>query len=407
MKLLLINVTYGQGSTGTIVRDIENLCEHSNLECYVASPDHEVMNAKRGYVIGNLFDHKLHAVLCRINGQQAYFSHCATKKLLRHIEKIKPDIVHLHTIHGNYLNMPKLLTNLAKQNIRIIITMHDCWYFTGKCFHYVEEGCQKWQQGCFECPRKRKDIPNWFFDHSKNVYRDKKKYIQQLEDVTIVGPSQWICDEANKTFMKEKNVCCIYNGVDENIFKECAQNFRKENRLEDKFIVLGMANKWLHPNNKTLVQTIIDNLKEEDLIILLGVEEKDVPFETSKIKTIPYIEDRKKLADIYNSADVFVNLTLADTFPTVNMEAVCCGTPVVTHDVGGCKETIEEGTGILVSIGDTQGVLDAINRIKEASYDKCSSIGSEKFSKEGNYQKYIQLYYQIEDGRKLRKNEKN
>ena len=406
MKVVQINAIYGAKSTGVIMKDIHEMLLKDGQDSYVVAPLF-AEETKNSYKIGNILDYKIHALLTRITGKQAYYSCCSTRKLIKYLDEIQPDIIHFHNLHGNYINLNMLMKYIHRKNISLVITMHDCWFFTGKCFHYVEEGCQKWQNGCFECPRKRKDVPNWFLDHSKKVYSDKKKYIQQIEDVTIVGPSQWICDEANKTFMKEKNICCIYNGVDKGVFKEGTQNYKKENRLENKFIILGMANKWLHPKNKTLVQTIIDNLKEDDLIILLGVEAKDVPFETSKIKTIPYIEDRRKLADIYDSADVFVNLTLADTFPTVNMEAICCGTPVVTHDVGGCIETIEEETGVLVSIGDTPGVLDAIDKIREVSYDKCASIGNEKFSKEANYQKYIQLYYQIEDGRKQRKHEKN
>lgn len=400
MRVLQINAIYGAKSTGVIMKDIHELLQSQNQKSYVVAPEFAIV-PKDSYKIGNFVDYKFHALMTRITGMQAYFSRFSTKKLIKYMQRIKPDIVHLHNLHGNYIHFNMLMNFLHDNDISLVITMHDCWYFTGKCFHYIEDGCFKWQNECYKCVRKRKDVPNWFFDHVTKVHHDKKKYITQLKDVTVVGPSQWICNEAKKSFLSSTNIKCIYNGVDTNIFKRGSQFFRKNNHLEDRFIIMGMANKWLEEKNRGLVQKIINSLQPEDLIVLIGAEEKDLTFETDRVMTIPYIDDRRKLADLYDSADVFVNLTLADTFPTVNMEAICCGTPVITHDVGGCSETIDENTGILVSIGDTEKLINAIQTIRNGSYEKCAQIGFQKFSKNRNYEKYLELYYEIEQRRKF------
>lgn len=399
MKVLQINAIYGAKSTGVIMRDIHELLQSQKQKSYVVAPEFASV-PKDSYKIGNYIDYKIHALMTRVTGMQAYFSRLATKKLIKYMKIIKPDIVHVHNLHGNFINFNMLMNYLYINDISLVITMHDCWYFTGKCFHYIEDGCLKWQSECYKCVRKRKDVPNWFFDRVTKVHRDKKKYITQIKDVTVVGPSQWICNEAKKSFLSSTNIKCIYNGVDTDIFKSGNQVFRKTHHLENKFIIMGMANKWLDEKNCGLVRKIISVLQPDDLVVLIGTEEKDLTFDTDRIIAIPYVENRQELADLYDSADVFVNLTLADTFPTVNMEAICCGTPVITHDVGGCRETIDEHTGILVSIGDTDNLIKAIQTVKDGCYCKCAEIGAKKFSKSKNYEKYMEMYYEIEKRRK-------
>lgn len=413
MKLLLINVTYGQGSTGTIVRDIENLCEHSNLECYVASPDHEVMNAKRGYVIGNLFDHKLHAVLCRINGQQAYFSHCATKKLLRHIEKIKPDIVHLHTIHGNYLNMPKLLTNLAKQNIRIIITMHDCWYFTGGCFHYTAVNCYKWQYSCGNCVKKKVDTPAYFLDKSGQILSDRKRLFDSIPNLTITGVSDWICEESRKGIFHNKNVVTIHNGVDTSVFRpipisdiETRDDLKSVRLLlEGHFTIMGLAGKWLDPINREAFLYILSHLKSSDCFLLFGCNNRQIselrslqiPKEQfDKIVTFGYTSNRSQLAALYSLADVFINCTREESFSLINVEPQACGTPIVTYANTGAQETVDNECSFGVKTGNYIAMFEKISQIRKNGKrhysEDCIQWVKSKFDMQQNYLKYLALY---------------
>lgn len=394
MKVLQINAIYGAKSTGIIVQDIHQLLTEKGRDSYIVSPQF-VSETHNMYKMGNWFDYKFHALMTRVTGKQAYFSKVATNKLIKYLKNVQPDIIHLHNIHGNFLNFNILMRYISRTNISLVITMHDCWYFTGKCFHYIESQCVKWQEECYDCIRRKCDIPSWFVDSSTKVYRDKNKWISKVEDVNIVGPSKWICDEAYKTFLKDKNIYCIYNGVDTSIFKPGIGIYRKRHHFDDKFIILGMADKWLDERNKKLVEAIINSLEKDDMILLVGTTEEMLNFETSKIFVIPYVTEREKLADIYRSANVFVNLTLADTFPTVNMEAICCGTPVVTHDVGGCAETVDEDTGMIVTIGENENIIRVIHEIKGRRFEKCAEKGQHRFSKRANYEKYIELYEQI------------
>ena len=241
MRVLQINAVYGQGSTGTIVRDIEYLCEQSGIECYVASPDVKVRNAKRGYVIGNIFDHKLHALLSRIHGKQAYFSHLPTWNLLHWMSEIKPDIVHLHNLHSNYIHLNILLHYLAKRNIKTVITLHDCWFYTGGCFHYTATDCNKWMTNCRNCPKSKQDTPAMFTKHSAQVLADRKKFLLAIPNLYVTGVSEWMAHEPLKSFLKDIPNYVIRNGVDLEIFKPTFSDIRKRIGLENKYIILGPA----------------------------------------------------------------------------------------------------------------------------------------------------------------------
>ncbi|UKI39495.1 MAG: glycosyltransferase [Alistipes putredinis] len=200
MKVLQINAVYGQGSTGTIVRDIERLCEQNGIECYVASPDQKVCEAKRHYVIGNWVDHKAHAIFSRIYGKQAYYSHIPTKKFLHWIDEISPEIVHLHNLHSNYIHLNMLLDYLAKKDIKTIVTMHDCWFYTGGCFHYTVAGCTKWLSDCSNCPKKKSDTPAYLTKKSAQILADRKKYLLAIPHLYVTGVSEWMAHEALNTF---------------------------------------------------------------------------------------------------------------------------------------------------------------------------------------------------------------
>lgn len=397
MKVLQINAIYGAKSTGIITKEIHEMLETSGATSIVVAPQYVGEKPRNGYRIGNVLDYKYHALMTRIFGRQAYSSKISTRRFIRFLKRIKPDIIHLHNIHGNYINFNMLFKYVAEADVAVVITLHDCWYFTGKCFHYMEEQCEKWKTECCKCVRNKKDVCSWFWDSSRKVFRDKKSHLLSVDNLRIVGPSQWICDEVKQSFLGEKEIICIPNGIDTNVFRVKDTDFRKKHSLENKFIIMGMADKWLHKKNVFTVNEILKSLGAEDVIVLVGVELHDMPYHSKKIIAIPYISDRDYLADLYNEADVFVNLTLADTFPTVNMEAICCGTPVVTYDVGGSAEIIDEMTGVAVPVGDTQRLLSAIKEVKEKEFRKCSEIGKIRFSKEKCYDAYKKLYYRILD----------
>jgi len=398
MKVLQINATYGRGSTGVIVRDIDELARNNGIESFVAAPFFSCL-LPNGFKIGNILDRKCHAVLSRLDGRQGFYSRSATKDLIKYIKKLNPDIVHLHNLHSNYIDIKVLLQCLKDLKCQVIITQHDCWLFTGKCFHYSSEECYKWETGCKNCPRRFKDTPAYLFDATKRAWEDKKKALTNLDDLTVVCVSNWLKQETKRSFLNGKDIRMIHNGVDLSVFKPQNTDIRERYGLENKFVILGMANKWLLPRNKEITETLLKTLPGDCKIILLGCNKKQ---QTERLKDeirLGYIKEPKELAQIYSSADVFVNLSWEDSLPTVNLEAMACGTPVIAQKLTGISETIDETTGFLIEAGNIQQLLGAINVIKQKGKEnytlKCILKAQQSFDKNVAYLKYLELYKEV------------
>ena len=397
MKVLQINATYGYGSTGLIVKDIGEALIQSGNEAYFAYQSYKE-TPEHGYSVGNKLDHKVHALFCRIFGKQGYYSAGATNKLIGYIKEIKPDVVHLHNLHSNFVHLNKLLKYLGENDIPTVITMHDCWYFTGKCFHYVDVECDRFTSGCGNCPKKKAPPASLLFDCSAQVLKDRNKYLHAIPRLKVVGCSEWICREAKKGIMNDLDVVSIRNGVDTEIFCEKDKSEEKKKlSLDGKFVIMGMANKWLQPSNADAFEKITSSLTESDKIILVGCTEAQIKELEGEehIKSIGFIRDRYSLASLYGAADVFVNVTHADTLPTVNMESICCGTPVVTYDSCGSPELVLEGCGYVVREGDSDALIEKIKLVKNEKFDSVSEIGRANFDKNKCYKDYIGLYESI------------
>ena len=395
MKVLQINAVYGHGSTGTLVRDIEHLCEQSGIECYVASPDKQVRKSKRGYVIGNMLDHKLHALFSRIHGKQGYFSHIPTKNLLRWMDDIQPDIVHLHNLHSNYIHLNMLLKYLAERNIRTIITLHDCWFYTGGCFHYTADGCKGWMDKCGVCPKEKEDPLAVKSKATAQILFDRKKYLLAISKLIVTGVSNWITNEARRTFFKDSKVVTIYNGVDLSVFKPTPSDFRKRLNLESKYIILGPASKWFLPVNKNILLEFTNLMQPDEVLLLFGVTE--VPHGLpSNVITYGYTKNRTELAALYTMADVFVNTTREDSLSLINVESQACGTPVVTFNATGPKETVDDIHSFNVQVGDAVELYEKVQIIRKrttkAVTNACIQFVTDVFEVNDNYNKYIKLY---------------
>lgn len=395
MKVLQINAVYGHGSTGVIIRDIEQLCESSGIECYVASPDSKVLDAKRGFLIGNALDHKLHAALSRINGKQAYFSRWATKRLLAYMDEIKPDVVHLHNLHSNYIHFNMLLQYLAKKDIRTIVTLHDCWFYTGGCFHYTAAGCMRWLEGCGHCPKKMQDTPAYLWDCSASILKDRKKYLLAIPRLTVTGVSEWISNEAKRTFFADTPIVTIRNGVDLDVFKPTPSDLRKQLGLEDKYIILGPASKWLQPVNKSVLTYFSEHMQPDEVLLLFGATDCSIPL-PENVRLYGYTKNREELAALYTCADVFVNTTREDSLSLINVEAQACGTPVVTFDETGPKETVDGVCGYVVRAGDCKQLYAFVMSVRQEGKDHfseyCRNFITQNFEIRTNYREYISLY---------------
>ncbi len=395
-KILHINATYASGSTGVIVEDIHRLCLSNGIISYVAYAsslqDKEIIN---GYKIGSILDHKLHSLLSRMHGKQGYFSSGATRKFIKWIISIKPDIIHLHNLHSSFINLNMLLDFIAKKNITTVITLHDCWFYTGGCTHYTHIECYEWKNICNQCPKSRKDFPAVFSYHSSQILEDRKKYFDNIPSLYVVGVSKWITDEARKSILKNKKSTTIYNGIDLNIFKYTFSELKKELKIEDKYVILGPASKWLQPENALLYNKLISKLDNNTVFILLGCPPNIcLP---NKVIAYPFITCKQELAKLYSIADVFVNCTHEESMSLINVESQACGTPLICYSNTGAKETVNTEFGRLIKTDDIEAMLHAIDEIKsqrmtENKREKLTQWIAERFEKTTNYHKYIDLY---------------
>lgn len=396
MKIVQINAIYGEKSTGSIVRELDLLMQQEQMESWVVYRD-SAISIPNGIQVGHKSDWTYHAIRTRVDGKQGYGSRRATRRLLAELDRIAPDVLHLHNIHSNFLNLPLVMQYAKRRSIEVILTLHDCWFFTGKCYHFADIGCEKWKSGCGQCPKRKVDIPSLLWDSSAKVFSDRVRLFD-YDELYVVGCSKWITSLAAQSPIFSKAKCqTIYNGVDTELF--CPKNV-SGNRATGSLTIVTMANKWFEDANETARNHILANLEKNDCLMIIGCSDvqKRVYVEDGRIKAFGYIRDRKVLADLYEQADVFLNLTHIDTLPTVNMEALSCGTPVITYDVGGSGELVRQGeTGYVVIPDDVDGVLKALAHIRNGAISRevCRLYAENHFDKKQNYYEYLHLYQEI------------
>ena len=402
MKIVQVNAVFGSLSTGTVMWNIQKRCLDYGIDAYVAYALTDIPNERiiNGYKIGNKLTEKWHALMSRVAGKQAYYNRFTTWLFLRWMDGIKPDVVHLHNLHSNYIHLNMLLKYLAKRDIATVITMHDCWFFTGGCFHYTNAGCNKWQFECGHCPKKKLDTPAYLCDASSQILQDRKKYLKAIPRLYLVGCSKWIADEARKSVLKDCNIRYIYNGFDLDVFKPTLTNLAQKLGIEGKHILLGPASKWLSIVNKEALDYFIESMPEDYVLVLFGAKEHN-KYLTKNVLLYGYTSSREEMAQLYSTADVFVNCSREDTLSSLNLEAQACGTPVVTYEATGNKETVGAGCGFAVETGDAKALFEAteqvLTRRKESYSTKCKEWVHENFDKQTNYENYIRLYREIAD----------
>lgn len=395
MKVLQINTVYKEKSTGRTCFEVNKALESYGHEGYIAygRGKHKDKNA---YRIGSEVEYYFHNVMARITGFQGYFSFFATKRLIKYVERISPDVIHLRNLHANYLNLPELFNFLKRSNIPIILNLHDCWAFTGKCAHYTDIQCFKWKSECFNCPVIHNYPQSLFFDRTKKLYSDKKKWFLGIKDLTVVGVSKWTAEQARMSFFSDITIMSIYNWINSDVFYP-----RKENVLNNygvdrsKFIILGVSTCWTKGSPRFDDFIKISTLIKDDMqIVLIGKsDESEFP---ENITHIPFISDITELAKLYSSADVYVHLSTEDTFGKVIAEAMACGIPAVVYNSTALPELITEGCGAVVETRDVPGIINAVYTIKQNGKsfyaDKCVLNVSDNFEYSKNTMKLIKLY---------------
>ena len=392
-KIVSINGT-NFGSTGNIARQIGELAMLEGMEYHNAYPWAEGSKAVNcnDIVIGNKWGKILSVGLGRITGYAGCFSMIATRKFLRSLDKIKPDIIHIHNLHDGFINISMLFKYINKNHIKVIWTMHDCWSFTGRCAYFTMAGCDKWKKGCYECPQKY-CYPTRYVDKTKKMWKLKKKWFSGVKDLTIVTPSKWLKSEVEKSFMSQYPVKVINNGIDLDKFKPSISDFRTKNNIEDKFVVLGVALSWEERKGLDDILELMNILDDSYAYILVGTDDEVDKILPKDVISIHRTHDQAELAEVYSAADVYINPTKEENYPTVNMEALACGTPVVTYATGGSAEIIDKTCGIAVKTNDINGLAEAIKTIKNNnSYlDACLKKSSD-FDMKDRFKEYIDLY---------------
>lgn len=398
MKILQINTVYKVKSTGRTCFEVKRALEDYGHKGFVAY-GRGMHNDKNTYRIGNEIEYYFHNVMARITGLQGYFSFFATKRLIRYIKSISPDIIHLRNLHANYLNLPLLFRYLSEANIPVVLNIHDCWTFTGKCAHYTDIQCFKWKTECFSCPVKLNYPQSLFFDRTRKLYRDKKKWFGGIKNLTIIGVSKWTADQAKMSFLSNRRILTIYNWIDRSVFYPRTENILSNYGIDiSKFIILGVSAGWTpgSPRYEDFMK-ISALIPDEMQIVLVG--QSDATQFPNNIIHIPFISNINELAKLYSSANVYVHLSTEDTFGKVIAEAMACGTPAIVYDSTALPELIEEGCGYVVKSRDIDGILQALYKVKANGkshyFDRCVLNVERNFDYAQNTRKMIEVYRKI------------
>lgn len=365
MKVLLINAVCGTGSTGKICAEIAQKYESEGHEVKIAYGRHSYVPEKyQKYAvrIGTDIDVKFHALYTRITDKHGLASKQATKKFLTWAEAYSPDILWLHNIHGYYINYELLFAWIKKHpEIEVKWTLHDCWSFTGHCPHFTAVECNKWKVQCSDCPETKMYPASNIMDNSLDNYKRKKRAFCGVRNMTIITPSKWLANLVKESYLKEYPVEVVYNTIDTNMFKPTESSFRKEHGIENKKIILGVANVWNARKGFGDFIKLATLISNDYVIVLVGLDEKQLKNLPNNVIGIMRTDGQKELAGIYTAADVFVNLTYEDTYPTVNLEAKACGTPVITYRTGGSVESVDENN--IIEVGDISSLYEKIKNI--------------------------------------------
>lgn len=381
----MINSVCSIRSTGRICTDIANKLEQEGHECKIAYGRENVLSEYEKYAhrITSPLEVKIDGVKSRLFDNAGLNSKRATKKFIKWVEKYDPDLIHLHNLHGYYINIEVLFEYIKRKNKPVIWTMHDCWAFTGHCSHFARINCDKWLSGCHHCPKKKGYPSSVFLDNSKRNYHKKKAVFAGVENMTIVTPSKWLASLVEQSFFKGTKIQVINNGINTDIFKPTQGNFREKYGLQNKKILLGVASAWSESKGLYDFVKLSEKLDDNYKIVLVGLTESQCAELPPQILAITRTTNINELAEIYSTADLFINPTYGDTYPTVNLEAQACGTPVVTYKTGGSVESVPSEN--VVDTGDIEGLMSIVA-------NENLSIKEGNFSLEQMVNQYINLY---------------
>ncbi|SDH61688.1 Glycosyltransferase involved in cell wall bisynthesis [Pseudobutyrivibrio sp. 49] len=386
----MINVVCGVKSTGRICTDLAVQLEQQGHEVKIAygrdtvPPQYERFAVR----IGSNIDVKMHGLKARLFDGMGLGSITATEKFIEWVREYDPDVIHLHNIHGYYINVPVLFEYLRTCGKRIIWTMHDCWAFTGHCTYFDFENCNRWLTGCGGCPQKGVYPVLWGADRSAENFKLKRNLFTGLQDLTLVTPSLWLEKLVKASYMRQYPIQTIHNGVDTSIFKPTKSDIHEKLGLVGKKIILGVAAVWDRRKGLDDFIQLSELVDDSYAIVLVGLKEKQIEKLPEKIIGIRRTDSVAELVELYSAAYVFVNPTYEDNYPTTNLEAIACGTPVITYNTGGSPESANE-YGITLKDKNANAIYDALSFVDSIPKSDTS------FSNEKTIEEYLALYKEI------------
>lgn len=399
LKVLQISTVCGSGSVGRITTDIYHTLEKNGDEGIIAYGRRKAPEGVNAFRFGSNLDMGIHVLSTFLKGEHGFSSSGQTRRLIGKIREWNPDVIHLQNIHGFVLQVELLFAYLKKAGKPVVWTLHDCWPYTGHCAFYDYTACDRWKTGCSGCREYRKTYPYALFrNNTENNYERKRIAFTGVPNLTIVVPSRWLEREVKQSFLKDYPVQVIPNGIDLRLFRpaDTAAGLRSRLGLDGKFVILGVANVWERRKGLAYFEELAGRLSEAYQIILIGLSGKQIRSLPKNVIGLERTSSVKELAEYYSMADVFVNATLEDNFPTTNLEALACGTPVITFQTGGSPESLDEDCGRVVPKGDRDALLNAI--VQEKAEPKSSGNclkRAEQYEKYGRFQEYVELYHRL------------
>ena len=400
MKVLEVNTVYPNGSTGRITAQIaEYTAAQPGSQVYVVfgigEPVHrETLTAVR---IGASWERKLHGAIRKLFDAEGYGSYFATGRLIKLCKENPVDVVHLHNLHGCYIHMKRWFKYLKTAGIPVLWTLHDCWPLTGHCAHFSYCGCEKWKTQCERCPQKRQYPVCIGIGGSRRNYKLKKRLFSDIPSLTLVTPCRWLQALLPESYMRHVPSRVIYNGVDTRVFRPIASDLRSQYGLQDKRLLMSAASDWTDRKGLPELLRLAELLNDRYRLVIIGLSQEEIRKLPSTVLGIERTNSISILRAWYSAVDCFVNPTLEDTMPLVNLEALACGTPVVTFDTGGCAEAITDACGRVVEQGNVEGLAHAVTEICEGGIEYTAACleQAEHFSAERTVRAYDALYREV------------